>query len=403
MSGGGDDDESWEEARNAFLADERARRAAWDRRRERPDGEVPQPIPPPSAAAAAAAAAAAGPPRSRTQSSAPSRAEDGPPAQFPPRQPGARLPENTRFLVIVQLMEGQAFPVPQAGRMPRDVNYIVGQLERGRNPANDRAGLHLQMYIETSRRMNYNVLRQNLIEFGWESVFVMHAYASQEANRAYATKDETCEMDELGNPICRFEEGTPAPVNATQTYQTMLSRIQEGAQLSDIMREFPTLYFRNLPSIQRAISMHEVAPAQRDVEVIVIYGQTGDGKTSHVHRHVNANNLYLKHPRADLWDGYEGQSDVLFDDYAPTGSDGHKITDDLRAFDRYPLRLNARYVTPWAKYTRVWITTNVHPLAWYPKATQAHRDALMRRLKNVYSVVDGELVHVETLWPQPRP
>lgn len=116
----------------------------------------------------------------------------------------------------------------------------------------------------------------------------------------------------------------------------------------------------------------------RDVQVRVIYGDTGTGKTSAAIRGLQALGSVCRvtHWGPGNFDGYDGQDSIIFDEFAGQPP----LSALLTWLDRYPVDLPARYRARPAAYSRVVLCTNTEPWAWYEHAPRAQRAALARRL-----------------------
>ncbi|OFP34679.1 hypothetical protein [Corynebacterium sp. HMSC071B10] len=116
----------------------------------------------------------------------------------------------------------------------------------------------------------------------------------------------------------------------------------------------------------------------RDVQVRVIYGDTGTGKTSAAIQGLQALGSVCRvtHWGPGAFDGYDGQDSLILDEFAGQPS----ISALLTWLDRYPVDLPARYRSRPAAYLRVVLCTNAQPWDWYPEAPKAQRAALARRL-----------------------
>ena len=86
--------------------------------------------------------------------------------------------------------------------------------------------------------------------------------------------------------------------------------------------------------------------------------------------------VYWKLSSNKWWDGYRGEDGVIIDEF--TGL--FDIVHLLRWLDRYPVLLEIKGGFAIARFSRVWITSNLDPRLWYPTATVEQRDALMRRM-----------------------
>lgn len=112
-------------------------------------------------------------------------------------------------------------------------------------------------------------------------------------------------------------------------------------------------------------------------EVLVFWGRTGAGKTRLVHE--LATDLYI-HPGGAWFDGYDGQADVLFDDFG--GSD-FRLPYLLKLLDRYQMTVPIKGgFVQWAP-RRIFITSNIDPNNWYSGAFIEHQAALRRRITGI--------------------
>lgn len=118
-------------------------------------------------------------------------------------------------------------------------------------------------------------------------------------------------------------------------------------------------------------------------QVIVRWGETGTGKTESVFTQFPDLWRSLPTNRGEkLWfQGYTGQRVALFDDY-----DGSAIPicTLLQLTDRYPMTVEYKGgSTPWCPEIIIF-TSNKAPADWYTDQTPEHRNALYRRITQVY-------------------
>lgn len=111
--------------------------------------------------------------------------------------------------------------------------------------------------------------------------------------------------------------------------------------------------------------------------VIVYWGRTGSGKTRSVTE--NSNELWV-YPGNGWFDGYDGQEQVLFDDFS--GSE-FKISYLLKLLDRYPMQVPIKGDFAHWVPQEIYITSNLDPDMWFPNAHSEHVAALRRRFTNV--------------------
>jgi len=85
---------------------------------------------------------------------------------------------------------------------------------------------------------------------------------------------------------------------------------------------------------------------------------------------------YCKDPRSKFWCGYQGEDNVIFDEFRG----GIDIAHLLRWFDRYPVRVEIKGSSVPLVASKIWITSNLAPSFWYPECDSATLEALLRRL-----------------------
>lgn len=114
----------------------------------------------------------------------------------------------------------------------------------------------------------------------------------------------------------------------------------------------------------------------RKIEVIVHSGETGTGKTR---KAMEGEDVY-KICACDIkwFDGYQGEKTLVIDDY----NNDIKINRLLNLLDGYQLRLPIKGGFTYARWTTVYITTNLTRDELHPWAKPAHRRALDRRITN---------------------
>lgn len=160
--------------------------------------------------------------------------------------------------------------------------------------------------------------------------------------------------------------------------------IMEGASTLDLIQHYPNCfikYHRGLEKAKKAILSTSGEVTQfRNIETHVLWGPAGSGKTRAVYEQENPTDIY----KADMvydgwWDGYEGEKVLLIDDFYG----GIRYTKLLNILDGYKLQIPVKGGSTWAQWTKVYITSNVHPRDWYEKGMT---DALKRRLTKVCCV-----------------
>jgi len=154
-----------------------------------------------------------------------------------------------------------------------------------------------------------------------------------------------------------------------------------GTSLLDVKDEFKYLYIRNARGIKEYLSL--LPPPNRDsIEVIAAIGLPGIGKTKWAHETYPG--AYWKEPSSEYFDGYSGQSVIIFDDF----HGNLPFETFLRILDRYPCRLNVKGAMVACNATTIVITSNTGVAEWYPGVFSKHpiRLAALERRIHTYKI-----------------
>lgn len=239
--------------------------------------------------------------------------------------------------------------------LPENVDWIKGQLEL----SNTTAYSHWQLVIGFKSQQRLSAVKNT---FGAEC----HAEPTRSAAADdYVYKDDTAILG------TRFELGTkPLRRNNSKDWDSIKNSAKEG-RLDDIPGDVYVHCYNNL----RRIAVDNSKPIALEREVQVYWGPTGAGKSRRAWDEAGLD-AYPKDPRSKFWDGYRDHQHVVIDEYRG----GIDISHLLRWFDRYPVLVEIKGSSAVLKATKIWITSNIPPSAWYPDLDQATMDALLRRL-----------------------
>jgi hypothetical protein len=152
----------------------------------------------------------------------------------------------------------------------------------------------------------------------------------------------------------------------------------------DVAEEHPEVfvkYHRGLKALA-FIRSRKDSSAWRDLNVTVIYGATGVGKTKMAFekaRVIDEMPFSIVNDGDSLWwDGYDDEKAIIIDEMAGNFCKYKKL---LRILDGHPLRLPVKGAHAWASWTHVYITSSMHPKDWYPK--RAEWSELKRRIHSI--------------------
>jgi len=289
--------------------------------------------------------------------------------------PCQNVKPSRAFTVVVNNYTEADVEAMKAAIFKKGVKYVVFQLEVGESGTP-----HIQGYIYRDAPCGFTFLR-NLIEIPRAAFKV--ANGSAEQSRVYCTKETDKRADgtvfecRIGGP---WEFGEMPEQGKRRDIDTVVEVIKSGATLKRIAEECPAQFIKMHRGIER---LRAVLSPTRSwvVEVIVLWGPTGTGKS---HRaHALCDGPYVK-PAGPWWDGYDGEPHVIIDDLRGSkADDGVPIVELLRWLDRYACKVPVKGSFVELLARRVVITSNFDPEDWFYGDPAESRAALKRRITRV--------------------
>lgn len=265
------------------------------------------------------------------------------------------------------------------------MRYMVFQIETC--PKSGRP--HLQGYIEL-----YDPLRITGVKKGLEiQAHVEERRGSRDQARHYCMKPvPDCNCDDcsgksgkgLRNPgpqseVGPWEFGTWIEGQGDRTdLKDFIALIKEGHSTDMIVYENTAAlkFVKHLREYEN-IHLDLTLPNFRSVEVIVLWGLAGMGKTKAAFElDPQIYSVPAGSPDRAWFDRYRGQNTILIDDFY--GSWPYDFL--LKVLDGYKIQVPFKGGHVWARWTRVIITSNNCPCRWYP---QGPTPALMRRISQI--------------------
>lgn len=286
--------------------------------------------------------------------------------------------------VAENLRRSQWVPPSEPGNTK--IRYLVMQEEIGRETGRR----HWQGYVQFSSPVRAAGVRKALkCDFAW----VKPSRGTPDQCRAYCTKDDTRAPDGR-----RVEWGQMAA--ETQGKRNDLTAVAEliksGSSIADVAMEHAETFMRYHGGITRFAAIARSAGASTamrpDLEVVVVFGPPGSGKSKAVwDRFPDAYTLTVNPGGQLWWDGYESQETVLIDDFSGAGIPYRTL---LRYLDVYPMQVQFKGGMVWLAYKRIFITTNRFYAEWYAESDQRDLAALQRRIT--------ELIYMPALGAEPQ-
>jgi len=258
--------------------------------------------------------------------------------------------------------------------------FLIFQKEQGENGTP-----HWQGYVEFKSSRRFAAVRRMLERAHWEP-----AQGNTASNIHYCSKPlPDCLCNHCASKPLRLEgpyrHGEPG--QETQGIRTDLEALRDAVKAGKRKRELleDGQFCGVLAKYPKFVeTCYELFPPERNdpVAVTLLYGPTGCGKTHQVRS--NSDDLWIQSLGSQGWyNGYDGQSDALFDDFG--GSSSHTRLDDmLRLLHEWLERVPIKGGFTWWRPKRIFITTNIHPFRWYEyKDREEQYLALRRRITMV--------------------
>jgi len=182
------------------------------------------------------------------------------------------------------------------------------------------------------------------------------------------------------------ESGTRLKQGKRSDLEEVLSALEDGNDLTAIRKVFPKVYMKyraNIHRIHHEILNEKYADKRIPKEVTYIYGSTGSGKTRYVLDKYGDENVYRITDYKNPFDQYIGQEIIIFEEFRSS----EKIEKMLNYLDLYPLHLPARYNNIIARYSKVYIISNISLLSQFKNVRDKFPEtwfAFIRRIHHVH-------------------
>lgn len=237
---------------------------------------------------------------------------------------------------------------------PDGTCYIRGQQEIGEGGFE-----HYQVYVVFKRKQRLS---------GVKRVFPNETHA--ELTRSSAARDYVWKQDTRVEGT-QFEYGElPVRRNESKDWESIWQLCKKG-DVEEIPADVRVAHYRTI----RTISYDYLVPVGIERVVYVYCGKPGTGKSRKAWDEAGLD-AYPKDPLTKFWDAYQGQTNVVIDEFRG----GIDIAHILRWLDRYPVIVGTKGSATVLKAEKIWITSNLHPRLWYPSVCEDTTNALLRRL-----------------------
>lgn len=167
--------------------------------------------------------------------------------------------------------------------------------------------------------------------------------------------------------------------------EAIKKKIDDGYNMKQIADDHFSDYIRYHHGLDKykALVEKEKTKEFRPIEVIILSGKTGIGKTKLAMQEAT---YKIEGDNLKWWDGYDQDKCILIDEY----SNNIPITKLLNLLDGYQLRLEIKGSFTYANWNKVYITTNLSKKQLHSNALSEHREALFRRVTKFIDLSNNE-------------
>lgn len=243
--------------------------------------------------------------------------------------------------------------------------YTIGGLER----APTTGTYHVQGYVFHKNKISGSRLITVVQTIFGQKPHIEPARGTPQENQTYCSKDGSY-----------FEFGELPKQGSRSDLASLAEAIIAGESLTDIAADNPSDYIRYHGGIKALHLLTHSKPRNMAVDPIVHwwFGPTGVGKSRKAFE-MFGDSAYVK-MNDKWWDGYIGQSQVIFDDYRPSLCPFHEL---LRILDRYPYRVQPKGGSIELSATVFVVTTCSRPEALWHSRTDEQLNQLLRRITHI--------------------
>lgn len=248
--------------------------------------------------------------------------------------------------------------------------YVTFGIEVG-----DSGTPHLQGYLELKNSITLTSLKRHM---GLSSCHLESRRGTQDQAIAYCHKDGHF-----------FEYGTKkvSAVSSSKKQKNSLLPLLDVLKTEGVggLSNHPDCSFTILKHAKEYLVANEKG---RDpinpVTVKWYYGPTGTGKTRRAyHEATKSGTVYIKSSSGKWFDGYDGEANVIFDDFRDTWFEYSYL---LKLLDRYPVRVECKGSSRQFVASTIYVTSPFHPKNLYKGLQDRDVDSINQLLRRISTI-----------------
>lgn len=259
-------------------------------------------------------------------------------------------------------------------------DYICHQREIGA----ESGAVHHQGYIYWAGKARFNAVIKFCQALYAVKAHIAPARGTAAENRTYCSKPDTAV------PETFWEDGVMPEQGKRSDMEQIADKVKDGESLREIAQSFPGQFMRYNKGIVAYQTLMNTEPRDPAVAPTVywLFGPTGVGKSKYAYETFPA--AYSKMTTNKWWDGYNGEKEVIMDDYR---AGMVPFSELLKILDRYRHRVEIKGISCELSATVFVITTTSRPeVTWHSRTDEA-LGQLIRRITDIVEYLpDGQTV-----------
>lgn len=254
-----------------------------------------------------------------------------------------------------------------------DHNKTVTYLILGKEQAPSTGTLHLQGYLELTKKLKGSTLKKAMPR----GTVLLASKGSTMQNRAYCMKDGDWQ-----------EWGTAMQQGKRSDLEGLKLLIDGGATELELAEANFGSFIRYHKGFKHYKNLKFQIPRTWFPEIYIFWGKTGLGKSKKVYDDNDHSDIWTWNGNHQFYQGYDMHPVALFDDFYAEINLGFI----LKLCDRYPMIVNIKNGQCNWQPRKIYFTSNQDPREWWPDHPEEKRKAFFRRINE-----KGKIIHFDSL------